>query len=565
MEADRLLHTFRITAGLPSYANPLGGWEAPHVELRGHTIGHYLSACSFMYANTGDEKLKQKAEYIVHELANCQNALNRQGYLSAFPEEFFDRLEAGKRVWCPWYTIHKILAGLLDVYQYCGTKKALTIANKMAHWVKHRTDKLSPIHMQQTLEMEFGGMGEVLANLYAISGNPDHLKIAKRFDHQRILNPLANQFDRLKSLHANTQIPKMIAAARLYELTGEDYYRDVANFSWNQITNARSFATGGTSNYEHWRTDPYILSSEISVESQECCCTYNMLKLTNHLFQWNPNAMYMDYYEQALYNGILATQDPTTGMMMYYVALKPGHFKVFNTPNNSFWCCTGTGLESHSKYAESIYAYDDDGIYVNLFIPSEVFWQEKGVRIRQKTDFPQVSKSLLTVKTDQPVDMAMRIRIPKWIQGNPSVKINGEAQPIQNITSRYLNISRTWLNSDTIEISLPMGLHLSRMPDNPNLAAIMYGPLVLAGKLGNKKLTKDMEYIKDQRAQHEAPSIHVHELSVDGEPVNQWIEQISDKPLKFKTKNVGRPRDIELVPFHTLFHERYNIYWQLNS
>ncbi|HWI59158.1 MAG TPA: beta-L-arabinofuranosidase domain-containing protein, partial [Bacillota bacterium] len=305
LDPDRLLHTFRVNAGLPSSAQPYGGWEEPKCELRGHSVGHYLSACALMYASTGEEALKQRANLLVAELAKCQAAAPQQGfhpgYLSAFPESFIDRVEARQSVWAPWYTLHKIYAGLLDTYQLCGNPQALEVLARAADWIQYRVDHLSEAQMQKSLDTEFGGMNEVLANLYAVTGNPQHLRLARAFDHQRLFEPLAQREDRLDGLHANTQIPKMIGAAREYELTGETRYRDIAEYFWQRVAQRRSYVIGGHSDGEHFFpvTD---FAKHLSPATTETCNTYNMLKLTRHLFGWEPNAQLMDFYERALYN-----------------------------------------------------------------------------------------------------------------------------------------------------------------------------------------------------------------------------------------------------------------------
>ena len=362
LDADRLLHTFRLTAGLPTSAKPYGGWESPGCELRGHCLGHYLSACALMYASTGDEKLKARVDRIVAELARCQEALPAKGYnkgfLSAYPEEFFDRVDAGKPVWAPYYTLHKIMAGLLDAYVECDNRQALEVLNKMAGWLKFRIGRLSHAQQQKALGNEHGGMNEVLANLYAISGNPDHLRLAKDFNHEAIFEPLAHGQDQLDGKHANTQIPKITGAVRQFELTGDKSLLAVATTFWRAVALNRSYAIGGHSDSEHFFPIADF-AQHLSPVTCETCNTYNMLKLTRHLFAIEPSAELMDFYERALYNQILGSIEPQKGMVTYFVSLKPGHFKVYSTPDNSFWCCTGTGMENHAKYADTIFFHDD--------------------------------------------------------------------------------------------------------------------------------------------------------------------------------------------------------------
>jgi DUF1680 family protein len=390
LENDRLLHMFRVTAGLPSSAQPYGGWEKADVELRGHTIGHFLSASALMFAATGDQRIKMKADAMVAGLAECQKALGATGYLSAFPETFFDRVESVRQVWAPYYTIHKIMAGLLDMYAYGGNAQALEVVEGMARWVKSRTDKSDHFHMERVLNFtEQGGMNEVLANLYSITGKAEYLATARRFDERHYTEPLSRSEDKMKGEHVNSFIPNIIGTAREYEMTGDPALYGIAAFFWNQVTGARSFVTGGTSDNEAWETDPFQIYDELGKNSHESCCTYNMLKLTRHLFSWGADAKYADYYERALWNGILPTQNPDDAMMMYYVPMMPGMFRTFMKPYDSFWCCTGTGMENHAKYGDSIYFHDENGVFVNLFIASELNWTEKGSRSARKRASPR--------------------------------------------------------------------------------------------------------------------------------------------------------------------------------
>ena len=326
---DRLLHTFRLTAGLSSSAEPLGDWEKPDCELRGHFAGgHYLSACALAFASSGDEELKRNGDRVVSELAKCQTQ-HKNGYLSAFPQELFDRLRDGVNVWAPFYTIHKIMAGHLDMYTLAGNEQALDTVEKMARWVRSWTDPLSEQQMQRVLLVEYGGMGEVLCNMYGVTGKREYLNLAKRFDKKWFFDPLAAHRDELKGLHVNTHIPQVIAAARLFELTGDRRYLNIADYFWNEVTSERSYCTGGTSNFETWRTEPGALSTQLSPHTTEDCCAYNMMKLTRHLFGWSPQARYMDYYERVLFNHRMGTIDPETGTTDYYLPLGIGYSKIY--------------------------------------------------------------------------------------------------------------------------------------------------------------------------------------------------------------------------------------------
>ncbi|HTD55929.1 MAG TPA: beta-L-arabinofuranosidase domain-containing protein, partial [Silvibacterium sp.] len=364
---DSLLWSFRKTAGLATPGTAYGGWEAPDCELRGHfNGGHYLSAVALTYASTGDEALRHKGNVLVAELAKCQ-AANANGYLSAYPEDFFDRLRKEQPVWAPFYTLHKILAGNLDMYVYCGNQQALANAEGLASWIDHWAEGISDAQMARILKTEYGGTMEGLLNLYALTGKKQYLWLSHRFEQEQFFGPLAAHRDELKGLHANTHVPKVIGAARRYELTGDDRYRQISEFFWDQIVNERAYATGGTSNFESWRTDPGELGGELSLDSEECCVGYNMLKLSRHVFGWTTDPRVMDYYERVLFNSRLGTQD-AQGLKMYYLPLAAGYWKYYNSPTRSFWCCTGTGAEEFAKFADSIYFRDANSIFVNLFI-----------------------------------------------------------------------------------------------------------------------------------------------------------------------------------------------------
>jgi DUF1680 family protein len=553
---DRLLHTFRINAGIPSSAQPLGGWEAPDCELRGHYAGgHYLSAVALMYASTDDEELKAKGNIVVAELAKCQSEL-KSGYLSAFPIDFFDRLREREKVWAPFYTIHKIMAGLLDMYVYCANDQALAMVEKMAGWTAGYTGSLSYEHMQRILGTEYGGMGETLANLYAITGKPYYLEVAQRFDKKQFFDPLAAHRDELKGLHVNTHIPQVLAAARLYELAGDRRYRDIAEYFWDEVVSERSYCTGGTSNHESWNTEPGELAAELSNNTTEDCCAYNMMKLTRHLFGWSADARLMDYYERLVFNHRLGTINPENGTMMYYLPLASGYWKTFGKPFDAFWCCTGTGSEEFAKLTDTIYFHDDETLYVNLYIGSRLEWPEKGLSLRQETRFPEQQATTITVSAKNPVPLTINLRIPYWTQGG-SVKINGTIVPAFASPSSYLSLSRVWATGDTIELKLPMSLHIESMPDDQTLQAVMYGPAVLAGRFD--PVSKEMLYGNyEPKASDQAK---VPEMAADASKATGWVEADPKHALTFHT--VGQSQTTTLVPLYKIIDERYAVYWKV--
>ena len=566
LDFDRLLHNFRINAGLPSSAAPLYNRESPTNGWRGHYVGHFLSASGQMYATTRDARIKSKADAIVAELAKCQARLGEQGYLSAFPESSFDDLEQGRPAAVIWYALHKIMAGLLDAHEHLQNQQALDVLEKMAAWVDWRTGRLPEDQMQRTLQTEFGGMNEVLANLSAVRKNPRYLEVAKRFDHHVVVDPASQGRDTLAGLHANTQIPKFIGAARQFELTGDPYYRDAALFFWQQVALHRSYVTGGNSVSEHFRTPPDVLASELTDLTQETCNTYNMLKLTSHLFGWYAEPQYADFYERAFLNHILATPHPSEGSPLYYLGMQPGQWKAHFVPHEGFFCCCGTGLENFAKLGEGFYFHDGQSLWVNLFFASEVRWREKGVVLRQETRFPDEAGMRLIVQSKSPVAFSLKVRIPYWAE-NVSFSINGKPfQPHEKLApSSYAKIDRTWKDGDRVDVQLPMRLHLQAIPDDANLAAIMYGPLVLAGELGTQDLDPKRLYSEDKFLHGGFPSIAVPELAGDRHALEKWIQPVraADKPLAFHTVNAGRPNDVILSPFYRLFDQRYCIYWHL--
>jgi uncharacterized protein len=595
---DRLLYNFRQNAGLPvGDAKPFGGWEAPAdgkrgTELRGHFTGHFLSASAQLAAN-GDRDAKAKGDLLVAELAKCQQKLGG-GYLSAFPTELFDRLDnlSGKPrpidpatgrpdpnapalPWAPFYTIHKIMAGLIDMHQLAGNREALTVVENMADWTDRWSAAKTEEHMQEILGDEFGGMAESLYNLAAIANNDRWAKVGDRFTKKRFVNPLALRRDELRGLHVNTHIPQVIGAARRYEISGDTRFHDVADYFWYEVTGARAYVTGGTSNGESWQAPPRELTRELkmSVATAECCCAYNMMKLTRHLYGWTADPRYFDYYERVLLNHRLGTIQPQSGYTQYYLSLTPGAWKTFNTEDQSFWCCTGSGVEEYSKLNDSIYWHDRDGLYVNLFIPSELDWTEKGFKLRQETRFPEQPGTTLLVTAAKPASMPLRLRIPGWLGDAPTVKINGRALEASAAPGSYLTITRAWKAGDRIELALPMRLHSESMPDDRSTQAFLYGPLVLAGDLGSEGLSERLivgpnaprlprpggNFQRRPDAPPPVPTIEIPSFRASGDP-SAWIKP-GDAPLTFRT--TGQRQDVSLVPLNRIFGKRYSVYWQV--
>ncbi|WP_238010735.1 glycoside hydrolase family 127 protein [Dactylosporangium sp. AC04546] len=537
LDNDRMLHTFRLNVGLSSSATACGGWESPTTELRGHSMGHLLSALAQAYASTGNTAFKTKGDALVTVLAQCQAraaaAGFNTGYLSAFPESFIDRVEARQSVWAPYYTLHKIMAGLLDMHLLAGNAQALTVLTGMASWVKFRNDRLTQTQRQNMLDTEFGGMNEVLTNLYQLTGTAAHLAAAQQFDHAEIFDPLASNTDALNNYHANTQIPKVVGAIREYHATGTTRYRDIAVNFWDIVVGHHTYAIGGNSNGEYFKA-PDRIASELSDTTAECCNSYNMLKLTRLLFMTNPaRADYMDYYEKALYNHILASQDPNSshGFQCYYVPLRAGGIKTYSNDYNSFVCCHGTGMESNTKYGDTIYLHDNAStLYVNLFIPSVLTWSARAVTVRQETSFPEAGSTRLTVTGSGA--FTMRIRIPAWANG-AAITVNGAAQAAP-APGAYATLNRTWASGDVVEVTLPMALTRESTNDNSTVQAVKVGPIVLAGLYGTQNLSA-------------LPSLNPSSLTA------------TSTPLQYTAGGVT------LAPFYKVHGQRYSVYWSVTT
>jgi uncharacterized protein len=576
LPTERLLHSFRVNAGLltdkksspTKMPRPLGGWEALDMELRGHSIGHILSGLGLQYAATGNAQFKLKSDSLVAGLAKVQQALNEGGYLSAYPQQYIDRNIAGTSVWAPWYTLHKLFAGLTDAYWLTGSQQALDVETRMADWAYQKVAPLPAAQREKMLRNEFGGMNDAFYNLYAATGNPRHKELAELFYHHAALDPLAQRQDKLNTLHANTVIPKIVGEARAYELTGNEQDKTIATFFWDTVVKDHTYAHGGNSDKEHF-FEPGKIGQHLSGNTGETCNTYNMLKLTRHLFTWAPEARYADYYEQALYNHILGQQDPKTGMVSYFSPMLPGAYRLYSTPDQSFWCCVGSGFESHSKYGEAIYYHGDQDLYVNLFIPSELTWQARGVKVKQQTRFPEESTTRLTIETPKPVEMPLHLRYPAWATNGVMLKVNGKTVAVRQQPGSYITLSRKWKNGDQVELTYPMALRVVAAPDNPKKAAFAYGPIVLAGELGTEGMVGTAPY-HDPAAPYQyygydyhVPAGLVHTLNTQTGRVTDWLQPVAGQPLTFQTTAATGAPGIRLVPYYQAHRERYVVYWDL--
>ena len=565
LDIDRLIAPCYEAVGQEPRAPRYGGWES--MEIAGHSIGHWLSAAALMYNVTGDLLLKHKIDYAIDELAHVQ-AFDPEGYVSGFPRDCFDEVFTGDfRVdnfglggsWVPWYSIHKIYAGLVDAYRLASNQKAKTVLVKLSNWADQGLSKLNDEQFQRMLICEFGGMNETMADVYEITGDKRFLKLAERFNHKAVLDPLIEGIDDLAGKHANTQIPKVIGAAKLYDMTGKEEYQTLSRFFWDQVVYHRSYAFGGNSNAEHFGP---VDTEPLGIISTETCNTYNMLKLTEHLFDWQPDSRYMDYYENALYNHILGSQDPESGMKSYFIPTEPGHFKVYCSPDNSFWCCTGSGMENPARYTKNIYTRKGDSLYVNLFIPSTLTIAEKDLQFIQETDFPYDETVHFSVKEGNGERLTVYLRKPNWLAGEMALQINGEPVALE-LVNGYYEIDRKWYKNDTVTFQLPMGLRTYTAKNQTEKKAFFYGPILLAGRLGRENYP-EQDIVGDHQVYNNHPLIDVPTLVTDKQP-ETTLNLVDAETLTFETDAIGQPGDqkMTLIPFYDLHHERYTVYWDV--
>jgi DUF1680 family protein len=560
LDNDELLYTVRVNAGLPAPGKPLQRWEGADSEIRAHFLGHYLSACALMVQSTGDQAVRAKSATLVAELARCQAALGG-GYLSAFPESHFDRLERGERVWAPYYVTHKMMAGLYDQYALCGNQQALEVLKGMAAYFARRTANWTPAALREQMDKnEEGGICEALWNLYGVTGDPETRALADKMEKRSFLDPLAVGTDNLARRHGNTHIPLVVGAMRRYELTGEGRYLAASTFFWDRVVRARSFATGGSTSVEHW-IEPYELAHTLDNTNHETCKTHNMLKLTRHLLSVTGDPRYADFYERAFFNGILGTQGPSGGELEYYVPQATGYRRVFGTAMDSFWCCHGTGVESFAKLGDSIYFHDDAALYINLYIPSQVTWAERGVKLEQTGNFPETNTVRLVVHAAQPVRFALRPRAPQWLAGPLVARLNGKPLELAAAPGSFATIEREWHDGDRLELTFPMALHTEALPDDPQQVAVLYGPVVLAGIVGDAlpggpAIT--WNNVENLPAAERQRKIYFLADSADD---TSWLHPVAGEPLTFQA--TGQPVSIVFKPFNRVVGERYGLYWPI--
>ncbi len=579
LDPDRLLAPIRREAGLSPKKPSYGNWE--NIGLDGHTAGHYLSALADMVAAGHDSKdgeLKRRLDYMVDELATCQKA-SADGYIGGIPgsRDLWKKFAAGDvgvvwKAWAPWYNLHKTYAGLRDAYLADGNAKARDVLVRFADWAESITKGLSDEQMQSMLGQEQGGMNEALADVYAITGDRKYLTLAQRFSHRAILDPLERGEDRLTGLHANTQIPKVIGFERIAALTGDKAEDRAARFFWDDVTGKRSVAFGGNSVSEHFNAPNDFQGMLEHREGPETCNTYNMLRLTEGLFSGQPEAKYADYYERALYNHILASIDPVHPGYVYFTPIRPGHYRVYSQPGQGLWCCVGTGMENPGRYGQFIYAKAEDGVYVNLFIASELTDKGRGLTIRQETRFPDEARTAFTLRLKKPTRMTLHLRHPGWVAAGFAITVNGKSVKVDAAPSSYAAVTRTWKTGDRVEVALPMRTTVERLPDGSDWVSILHGPIVLASPTG--KQDQAGLFAGAGRGDHIAQGALIPLdrmpalLSTVKDLPKSVVSDPAAGPMRFRLVDVAVPAakgGIPLEPFFRLQESRYQMVWDLTT
>jgi DUF1680 family protein len=582
LEVDRLMAGYRARAGLEPKAKSYGGWDSVEgKQLTGHIAGHYLSAVSLMFAATGDPQFKQRADELVAQLKEVQDKRG-SGYLGALTDaqgrdaaDIFEKdIAAGiirsggfdlNGMWAPWYTLHKTFAGLRDAYRFTGNPTALELDVKFAQWTERVLSKLDPAQLQSMLNCEFGGMNEVMVDLYVDTSDKRWLELSRKFEHQLVTAGLKQRQDNLAGKHGNTQIPKLIGSMDRFAATGDSADLTAASFFWDRVAHHHSYATGGHGKDEYFG-EPDKFNERIDGRTAESCNVYNMLKLTRRLFSYDPSATYADFQERALFNHVLGSIDPNNGSTCYMVPVGRGVEREYSDMLGSFTCCVGSGMESHALHGDGIYHESAGKLWINLYAPSTADWKAGGVKLEMSTDFPTGESAKVLFKMAAPKEFTLVLRKPWWVGDGFEVTINGQlangkpqagSAAADAKTGVLLEFQRTWKEGDTVEVMLPKSLHLEPLPDNPNRVAILWGPLVLAGKIG-----ADAEH-------KSAPGTQVEDLKAipvfvaAGRPVAEWLKPVVGRPGVFRSVGVGRDREVELIPFYQLQRQRYAAYWDL--
>jgi DUF1680 family protein len=578
LKTANLLQNFYLEAGLWNPRTKVddihGGWEAPTCQLRGHFLGHWLSAAAIIAANTGDQEIKGKADYIVSELARCQGE-NGGEWVGSIPEKYLDWVVRGKRVWAPHYTLHKTLMGLWDMYDIGGNGQALEILLKWARWFHRWSSQFSLEEMDDILDVETGGMLEIWANLYGLTGEQEHLDLIQKYDRRRLFNPLIAGEDVLTNMHMNTTIPEVHGAARAWEVTDDPRWHQIVEAYWRSgVTERGYYVTGAQTNGEIW-SPPNELSARLGYRTQEHCTVYNMMRLADFLLRWNGDPVYGDYWERNLWNGVLAQQNPDTGMIAYFLPLHAGAQKAWGSPTEDFWCCHGSLVQAHTIYANHIWYQSDHALTLSQYIPSEATWELEAetIHLRLEQDHqleshhrPENLAYELKINAEQSREFSLRLRLPWWVSGKPALKLNGEPLEIEKDAAGYLEIRRIW-QDDTLHVVLPKELKAVPLPGEPELQAFMDGPVVLAGLNPLQGYAADQDDITDARVQ---PNYLVRGISLTGDPANPETILTPDNEREWwfwqgSYRTRGQVHDIRFIPLHEVRDEVFTTYFPISK
>lgn len=562
-DVDRLVAGFRENKGLECKADKYAGWES--TEIRGHSLGHVLTALAQAYRSSKNKKVLEMIYIMIDELELCQFD---NGYLSAFSEELFDNVENSKPAWVPWYTMDKILSGLVCVYELVGYEKAIVVASALGDWVYERTSRWTEEIHKRVLSVEYGGMNQCLYDLYKITKSEKHKIAAHMFDELSLFEELQKGHDILNGKHANTTIPKVLGALNRYRALGEgeEFYLEVAEAFWDMVTQHHSYITGGNSEWEHFG-EPDILEGERTNCNCETCNTYNMLKLSRELFKITKDVKYADFYEQTLINAIMSSQNPDTGMTMYFQPMATGYFKVYGTEFDKFWCCTGTGMENFTKLNDSIYFYNEDTLFINQYRSSSVTWEDKNLKLVQESNIPETEHTIYTIHTidGKETKVAIAIRIPHWIRGKIEIEVN-EKMVSCDEKEGYVYLEGNWRNEDKITVKTPMQVFFEALPDDSHSVAFQYGPVVLSAGLGTEDL---IESTTGVNVTVPTKYRYIKDYIIIKSSIDQWLKDLPNHIIK-KAEAVeftltGTDEDERLVfrPHYLQHKERYGLYWNL--
>lgn len=569
LDNDKLLQNFYYEAGISktgyimlnkdvNYKDFYWGWDSPNNQLRGHFLGHWLSAAAYLYAETKDEEVKAKADKIVSELAECQR-INGGEWAGSIPEKYFDLMARGQQIWSPQYTIHKTLMGLWDMYNMTGSQKALEVLDKFADWFHNWTDtQITNNNADAIYRGEACGMLEIWANLYGLTHQKKYLDLMERYGNPGLFQSLLKGEDALSNEHANASIPWSHGSAKIYEVTGNSHWRDITSAFWkNAVTDREFYCTGGQNSGEYW-IPPHQLEKFAGRNNQEHCTVYNMIRTADYLYRWTGEVKYADYIERNIYNGLLAQQNPNNGMIAYFLPMAAGYTKGgekgWGTPTMDFWCCHGSLVQAQVRYLEFIYFENYNGLIVSQYIPSELNWKKNNITVNLKQDFiaheyNRISmdnrwRMKFNIKTDKPVKFGLQLRLPWWLNEKAIIKVNGVSENV-NVINGYFTINREW-NNDEIFIEFPTKVYAVSLPDSKNKVAFMEGPIVLAG------ITDNDEFLKGDYKNPESilTREYEHEYKIFPWKQSHYI-------------TINQENNIRFIPLYEVADERYTIYFPI--